>query len=392
MDRPARIAAGVFGLVAALCCPEPGLAVPGVARGRVAVIDSPGNLHGYSTYTGLWTTAPTAVNVARILASDYLGFARGGQKIYCYNSTNDRWIEGTFTGLPLGESVEGATAVFWTGGEMFGISSIWLLWKKETTQLGESVLGGGSAETFGLVWTTRRALAYSSSNGQWIAQQLGIRPAGAIARKGLGLVWTNLGAYAFSASTRTWIDLTLEAPTGVSATGDGQVGLIWSEDEALAYSAATDAWYPLSPGDPILGGSGGGQAGMVWTSDGAHVFDASRSLWTSIVYPVAAGVEEDDAVSVAPGGFAVVANPVRARDLRFRLGIPGSWTVGLYDVSGACVGSERFEVGAAGIISDWNWQADGGTRAGALPAAGIYWLRAESEAGVEARRVVLLPD
>lgn len=393
MAQSARIAAGILGLVGVFVCPEPGWTVSGVARGRVAVIDSPGHLHGYSNYSGLWTTTPTTVNAARILASDYLGFVRGGQKIYCFNSTNDRWIEGTFSGFPLGESVEGATAVFWTNGEMFGNSSIWTIWKKETTQLGETVLGGGSAETFGMVWTTRRALAYSSSNGQWIPQQLGVRPAGAIARKGLGLVWTSLQAFAFSAATRTWTDLELDTPTGVSATGDGQVGLIWSADEALAYSAAADAWYPHAPGAPILGGSAGGQTAMVWTSYGAHVFDASRSLWTSIVYPAAAGAEEhDDASAMARALFTVVGNPVRTSDLRFRLGAEGTWTVSLYDVAGASLGSRVIDVGPDGVVVDWDFRADGAQTAGALPPSGIYWLRAESSHGVEARRVVLLPD
>jgi hypothetical protein len=372
-----------FAALAALAQPAP--AYYGLASGHVAIIDTDLRAYGFSSYSGLWTTVALSgtAHVKRI--GSYFGYIRNGQKLYCFNATNDHWYSTNYDGWVQGESVNGATLAVYTSTTMYAIASVWSSWRSRPFEIGELPLGGGSAGNFALFWTTARAYAFHSVTGEWQAQLLNGAPVASIVNDGFGLVCTADGAYSFDPATGAWTTLDLGGVLGVSAAGSGSVGVVWNEYRGIAYSGILSEWIPLTGATTILGGGAGGEVAILWDAANAYCFDANGGTWL----PVTLQGSGQGAGVQGPGAddrFAVTPNPSSGA-VQFELPADGRWKLELFDVNGARLRSwEDIQPGKGGVPS-WDGLDAGGRQA----AAGSYWVRAESAEGqVEARRFIKL--
>ncbi|MBK8233088.1 MAG: hypothetical protein IPK72_21530 [Candidatus Eisenbacteria bacterium] len=202
-------------------------AANGVASGKVGLIDAGTQAFGFSASTNHWTPRNLDSPAAVLLSGEFLGYIRTQAKILLYNSTNDRWVAATYAGTPLGEEVEGATGVFWSTTTLYGSAAHWTVWKTTPVPERGDADRGGSAGSFGLVWSSQNALAFHAAPGTWISQALDGPCLGGIASDGLGLVWTPTSAYSFDPALGTWTHLDLGATNGVSVAGSGDVALVW---------------------------------------------------------------------------------------------------------------------------------------------------------------------
>ncbi len=359
------------------------VAAGGHAQGQLAIIDSGDRAYGYSVYSGQWTMTLLAGDVVQSQAGDYLGAIVTTQRIYAYKPTNDRWVSTAFAGLPRGLNVKGSTAVFWTQLACYGISTIWSQWNATPLNLGEPVRGGLSGGDLAIVWTTGRALCYSAATGQWLSQVLPEFALGGIACTSLGLVWTAHQAFAYSSVPGSWIPLEVGMPVGFTC-GSGHVAMVWGSAGAQVFSTVSAQWYPLEIDDSLEGGSAGGDVALVWTRDRAYYFDATIAAWNEL--PLVDPEETGDGPPLASGAFVVGPNPCRGAHLTFRLPDDARWTIDLFDATGRQVRSLSAQTSTAGGSCEWDWTDDAGL---ALPA-GTYWVRAQSGARSEARRIALL--
>lgn len=369
-------------LVSELILTRPADATSGLAQGKVAVLESSGVAFGFSGYSGGWTTISLEGTVLTRSAGAYLGYVRTNQKVYAFNSVNDHWYKSSYSGTPVAEDVEGATAIFWSSTGAYAISTLWTLWRTDSFALGEIPRGGGSASTFAAVWTNVAAHAFSAASGSWYAITLPEPAIGGLASDGLCLVWTSGHAYAFDPSPGAWTSLDLGAPGGVSGSGSGKVGMVWGGQRAQAYSQITDTWAVLDTSTPVVGGNANGEVAVLWTFNEGWAFNAASGLWSQIPLQLASEVPPDDRVS---GLRMESANPTREGRLRLRLPTTASWRIELFAVDGTRVlGFDR----EASVDSAIEF-ATVGTDGRRLPA-GAYWVQATSGEQIEALRIVLV--
>jgi hypothetical protein len=361
----------------------------GLTGGKVAIIDTPAKAYGFSAYSGLWTSVQLDSPALSRAAGYYLGYVRTAGNIYCYNTTNDHWYSGGYVGTARGEDVRGGTIVFWTNLTAYGISTVWTLWRPVTFGFNETPKGGGSAGSCALVWTQANAYAYNAGSGQWIAQQLDESPIAGVTNDGMGFLWTHHTVYAFDSAGGNWLPLSLGDLQGISASGSGKVALVWGGQEARAYSGVLNAWYSYHNATALEGGNSKGEVALIWDSARAYAFNANTGNWLSALLqsadvprPLYQGDPEVAGASEAPGGFSVEPNPAPIGRLSLQLPPEGSWNVQVINVEGEVV---RQMNGLSGFNVLWDGLDDSGNRI----APGTYWVRAESEEGTEARRVVL---
>lgn len=383
-------------LTVALLNPGSARADAGVANGHVVIFDTPDSAYGFSAYTGHWTARGLDSPASARRGGLYLGLLRTNRQIYAFNCVNDRWFNRGFIGMPAGEDAEGAVAVAWTNRAIYGIATLWTLWRDQTLPPGANPIGGGSAGDFGLVWTTTMLYGYHAATHQWLAQPVSHPPIGGIADDGLGLVWTDEEAYAFDPSPGGWVALTLQEPRGISASGAGDVAVVWSAREAQAYSGPLDAWFPLASTEDLIGGSAGGEVALVWDAHTVHGFDANTGTWSSRTThpPAPSGVPDaggPDAGEPDAGGagmraaasFMAYPNPAPGGVVRMALPVDARWTFQVFATDGSLLRTQEIE----GVAAAW----DGCDEEGRAVAAGSYWIRAEAEGKVEAVRVVVVP-
>ncbi|MBK8232724.1 MAG: hypothetical protein IPK72_19610 [Candidatus Eisenbacteria bacterium] len=353
-------------------------AANGVASGKVGLIDAGTQAFGFSASTNLWTPRNLDSPAAVLLSGEFLGYIRTQAKILLYNSTNDRWVAATYAGTPLGEEVEGATGVFWSTTTLYGSAAHWTVWKTTPVPSGETPIGGGSAGSFGLVWSSQNALAFHAAPGTWISQALDGPCLGGIASDGLGLVWTPTSAYSFDPALGTWTHLDLGATNGVSVAGSGDVALVWGDAEAQAYSGVLGSWFPYTDAGAIEGGAASGEIGLFWSAARALLLQRQpRSL--ELDRP--AGSERDrcgrsfrEPASSRDPPLAVGASVSRAR--------PGDGAGATLDPAG-----REVRAGDVGPGSSERWDR---SSSGAPLTAGVYWLEARRAGRVESRRAVIL--
>lgn len=356
----------------------------GAAHGKVGIVDTPSKAHGFSTYTGQWTSVTLDSPGVVRLAGEYLGYVRTATKLYSYNATNDTWRTSAFSGTPLGEDIEGCTAIFWSSTTAYVTATLWTIWRTQVFADGEQPLGGGSGVDLALAWTPHHAYAFRVATGQWIHQPLVDPCIGGIASEGLGMVWTSSSAYSFDAAAGAWMPLDLGDPQGVSVTGSGNVGLVWTATAAQAYSGSLDGWFEQSSGTALEGGAASGEIALLWGPDAAFVFDASTGLWSS--RPLQAASRIDKLPGDELSALRVTPNPCTGDRVDLGLARDRAWQVGVYDVQGKCLRS--FDVSATTAPGGLVW--DRTDTAGRRVAAGSYWIRAESDRSTEARRIVLM--
>ncbi|MFN8547272.1 MAG: T9SS type A sorting domain-containing protein [Candidatus Eisenbacteria bacterium] len=348
----------------------------GATSGNVGLIDTSTQAYGFSASTNLWTSRTLDSPAVVRLAGEFLGLLRTGSKLLLYNSTNDRWVSCSFAGTPLGEEVEGATAVVWTTSTLYGCAAHWTVWKTMAVPSGETPVGGGSAGNFGLAWSTHKAYAFYSAPGTWVTQDLDGPCLGGIANGGLGLIWTSTSAYSFDPSLGSWVHHDLGATAGVSVAGDGDVALVWGDQTAQAYSAPLGGWYTASGAPSILGGAASGEIALFWSSTTGYSFNAATGTWSQIA------IQGASATNDGPGDFSLVTlgpNPA-VRSMRLAWRESGERTVRVLDVAGR----ELRTLEGVGAV-DWDLTDARGER---VPN-GSYWLQVEGSGGVEARRIVI---
>lgn len=353
-------------------------AANGVASGKVGLIDAGTQAFGFSASTNLWTPRNLDSPAAVLLSGEFLGYIRTQAKILLYNSTNDRWVAATYAGTPLGEEVEGATGVFWSTTTLYGSAAHWTVWKTTPVPSGETPIGGGSAGSFGLVWSSQTALAFHAAPGTWISQALDGPCLGGIASDGLGLVWTPTSAYSFDPALGTWTHLDLGATNGVSVAGSGDVALVWGDAEAQAYSGVLGSWFPYTDAGAIEGGAASGEIGLFWSAARAYCFNANLGLWSWIDLP---GVSAIAAVDPAESLLRLETHPGRS-ELHFRVLGQGTARVRLLDPAG-----REVRAGDVGPGSSELWDR---SSSGAPLAAGVYWLEARRAGRIDSRRAVIL--
>jgi len=366
-----------------LAVADPAIALTGTAQGHVGLIDTNLKAYGFSSFSGRWTPVTLTGPAQAKSAADYLGYLRTAQRLYAYNSTNDHWYSIAYSGQVRGEDLCGATSVVWTSTSMYAIASVWAIWRALPFQPDEVPIGGGSASNFGLFWTNKRGYAFHSATGTWMPQPAPSRAISGIANDGFGLLWDTSAAFSYDPTPGGWNNLNLDDMQGVSAAGGGSVGLVWGESRAQAYSGAFDCWTSLENTEPFLWGAAGGDVAILWDTAKAHCYNAETNTWTSVILQSdPAGVDRIDDT----GGFSVRPNP-SSGEVAFRLPIPGSWKIEVFDVSGALIRRLDTDTREKGDALSW----DGLDVAGRRVAAGTYWVRAESaERQVEARRIVMM--
>jgi len=418
MPRPARNLS-VFAICLALATgllvarPEVAYAQCGAAGTQVAIVDTPSHAYGYGFYERTWTATPLDAAAEVRLAGGAMGYLRTPLSLYAFNAANGRWTSSPFAGLPAGESAEGSTVVFWSSEAAYAIASLWAIWRSQALG-GEPPLGGGSAGTFGLVWTAHHAWAFHSASGQWMHQPLPEGCSGGITLPDLGLVWSASALYTFDPVPGGWIALDLGVPEGISVTAASGIALAWSARSAVAYSSALDAWIPLEGDATLNGGAVGGGLGLVWSHDRAWAFESAAGLWietpiegmpdppppvkdTPMDHDPNAGktVAPDglasDRVADAPAmgpapGFSVYPNPSARDEVHLVLPPGAEWQIRIFDASGRTVRTWSVPASARGTGLIWN-RAD--ERGYPLPP-GVYWARAESPGAVDVRRIVLI--
>jgi hypothetical protein len=365
------------------------MARKGIAAGKVGVVDTDIKGYGYSSCSGLWTSVSLDSPVEERRAGQYLGYLRTSGKLFAFNPNNDHWYSTPLQGTPLGESVQGATAVCWTTAACYGISSIWTLWRTQTFGAHDFANGGGSAGTFGLVWTKTSGYAYNASSNQWIQQVMPGGPIGGLASDGMGLVWTQSTAYAFDPTLGSWLALDLGNPAAVSADGSGKVGIVWGGNRVQAFSGITDAWYTLDAGSALWGGVAGGEVAILWDRTRAYSFDANTGAWSTMLLQGNADLmspQPETASTQIDGAFSLGPNP--SRDGRLTMQLPGehAWQVEIVDVHGSRIRSLEAPASVSGSSLEW----DGKDVSGRAVSNGVYWVRAESNRRVEARRIVIV--
>jgi hypothetical protein len=365
-------------------------AADGLARGKVGLIDWRDRAYGFSAYSRLWTSTPLTGQVIQRRAGDYIALLVTTDRAYVYKPSSDRWASTTYSGLVKGADASGTTALFWTGTGCYAIASVWSQWRYQSLLVGESVRGGGSAGSFAIVWTTQQGLAYNASSGQWASVPLPVPPVGGIASNGMGLVWTASRAYAFAPISSNWIDLQVDEPIGLTVAS-GNVGLVWGQAHASAYSQPLADWFAVGATEgPIIGGDAAGDVALVWTWCGAYAFNAGDGTWTALYNRMED--EGGDGGSVEParpveGTFAIDPNPCGVADLNLRLPGNEGWRVEIFDVTGRLLRDIDAPATPGGGVVRWNRTDDSGMPVG----PGAYWIRAQSGARTEARRIVLLP-
>lgn len=360
------------------------LAVSGDACGNLGLVVTSDRVYGFSAAAGYWTSAVLDGSVVTARCSPYLGYVRTSRSVYAFNPNTNRWYTSTYAGLPAGESIEGSTIVFWTTSKAYAIASVWANWREQSFQgLSEPPRGGGSANSFGLVWTNRAAYAFNAASGNWIRQALDSPPLGGISSNGVGLVWTGSQAFAFDATPGVWRPRPLGNLQGVSASGSGDVCIIWADKDAYVYSADQSDWFDLQTEESILGGRASGDVAVIWTPHRAFGFSSHQALWGSVNLQgtLSQGMP---ALEIDSGELRIIPNPTRGTT---EFSLPQSesvWEIGIFDADGARVA--RLAVGSGGSCR-WNGRTDEDREI----AAGTYWLRAASEGRVEVRRIVVLP-
>lgn len=276
----------LLALVLGSVLPQNSLAYKGLAHGDVGLVDTESRGYGFSAASGLWTSVQLDSPAEARLAGDFFGYLRTARRIYAFNSVNDHWFQVPFEGVPMGESAEGATVVFWSDAGAYGIASIWTIWRCQPITFPDSPSGGGSAGNFALVWTKENAFAFHSASGQWMRQALDRSPDGGITFQGLGLVWTSTSVYSFDPTPGTWIPLSVSNPVGVS--GGGGVAVVWGDRTAQGYSGALDAWFPLQTASTIQDGQANGQTGIVMENARAYTFNSRTGTWSMLALSDAA--------------------------------------------------------------------------------------------------------
>jgi hypothetical protein len=359
-------------------------AYKGLAGGKVGLIDTNSKGYGFSAYSGAWASVDLDSPADCRLTGTYLGYLRTPARIYAYNPTNDRWFYGSYQGIPMGESVQGATAIFWSTTGTYAIASLWTIWRCQTFEPRDGPVGGGSAGNFALLWTKNKAYAFNSSSGLWMSQTLDGNPEGGITCDGIGLVWTALSAYAFDPTPGGWVPLNLGSPSGVSACGGGKVALVWGVNTAQAYSGLMDTWYPVNTTTAIEGGRAGGDVALLWDSSRAYSFDANTGSWSTLVLQ---GSNDMRRFPEGVGGdtFWIGPNPNSTGSVAMHLPVGQDWKVEIFNVNGACLRSALLLATQDG--ASWIW--DGADESGLAVAAGTYWVRASAQDQVEVRRIVL---
>ena len=381
--------------VAGLCLllgPALAQAQDGAAGEQVAIVDTPTHAYGYSAYSGTWTSTTLEAPAAVRLAGGALGYLRSGLRIHAFNATNAHWYGSTYSGYAMGESAEGSTLIFWSSEAAYAIASLWTIWRSQPFT-GELPIGGGSAGTFGLVWTSHDAYAFHSASGQWMRQALDGGCRGGITLPNLGLVWTPSALYTFDPTPGGWVALDLGEPDGISVAAASGIALAWSAQGAVAYTNTLDLWIPLEGDVSIAGGAVDGGIGIVWNRQQASAFDAATGLWTTT--PVAGMPDsppppKDIPVDLDPGSggftFRIGPNPARGDHLRLQLPPGIGRDVQIFDAAGRVVRSWQAAGSAGGPVLSWDRTDDTGRQ---VPA-GVYWARAQAEDAVEVRRIVLL--
>jgi hypothetical protein len=357
----------------------------GLASGKVGVFGSATTGYGFSAYSGVWTQTELDSPAEVCKASEDIGYLRTSGRIYAYNPTSDHWYSSPFTGEPVAQSVVGATALFWSSTSAYAIASIWSLWRAVDFQPGEVPRGGSAAPGFGMVWTMHTAYAFASGSGQWHSCALDGTPIGGVACSGFGLIWTPHAAYAFNPLTGTWSSQNLQSTSGVSADAFGNVGLIWFSNQAFVYSATADVWQSFTFPEQIWSGQAKGDVAIVWDSGRVLCYDTEANTWTMQVLPP----PPEGVVSVhsAQGdlSFSVDPNPSDGA-VAFHLPNEGKWEIDVIRVDGSLARHLSLNTLPGDARFVWDGRDGGGNP---LPA-GSYWVRAESEGHVEARRIVLV--
>lgn len=381
--------------VAGLCLllgPSLARAQAGAAGEQVAIVDTPTHAYGYSANTGTWTSTTLEAPAAVRLAGGALGYLRSGLRIHAFNATNAHWYGSNYSGYAMGESAEGSTLIFWSSEAAYAIASLWTIWRSQPFT-GELPIGGGSAGTFGLVWTSHDAYAFHSASGQWMRQALDDDCRGGITLPNLGLVWTPSTIYTFDPSPGGWVALDLGEPDGISVAAASGIALAWSAHGAVAYTNTLDMWIPLEGGASIAGGAVDGGIGIVWSPQHAWAFDAASGLWTTTPLegmPGSPPPPKEIPADLDPGSggaaFRVRPNPARGEHLQLQLPPGLEREVRIFDAAGRVVRSWPAIGSAGATILSWDRTDDAGRRL----AAGVYWARAESPDAVEVRRVVLI--
>jgi len=360
-------------------------AYQGVASGRVALIDTPARVYGFSPGTGYWTGRTLDSPLDSKLVGAYIGYARSWARLYAYNSNNGQWYVTPFQGAIVGEDVENTTAIAWTASTCYGIATPWNSWASCSLD-GRLPVGGGSAGTFGLVWTKANGYAYNASTGQWTVQAFTGDALGGIVTQGMGLVWTHQAAHVFnSQGAGSWSITPIEDPVGMSVAGMGRVGVVWGKYNAYAYSGTLSQWSAVEVSEPLQGGSAGSEVALLWTSRVAYGFDAATGSWSSVTLQSAGDGKRSDP-DFGSGAFLISPNPASGL---VTIDLPASgdgWKVAIYDLGGTLI--RGLEGGSSNAAQRLQW--DRRNDRGEEVAAGTYWIQAESSERAEARRVVLL--
>jgi len=230
MSRFAFCAALLGMLLGAVPCSAE---VEGSACGDLAILYTSQFGYGYSTYTMAWNTTLLAGTPVKHACSPSLGLLITTQRLYVFNALSGQWFSRSYSGTLQGFDIDGSVVVLWTDTACYAISSIWTMWATMSLLPGETVVGGGSCSTFGMIWTTHRALAYRASQNNCSTHDLDLPPLGGLAANGLGLVYSPSDVHVFEANPGDWIELDLEgSPVGLSTTGCGDVALVWSDLQA----------------------------------------------------------------------------------------------------------------------------------------------------------------
>jgi hypothetical protein len=357
----------------------------GLAGSKVAVFGTATTGYGFSAYSGLWTSVPLDSPTEASMTSDFLGYLRTSTRAYAFNPTNNHWYSTAFAGEPKAQSVVGATAAVWTSDACYAISSSWAIWKSQAFTSNERPLGGSAAGSYAIVWTDINGYAFSSASGHWVPAGLASNPVGGLACSGFGLIWTNTTAYAFNPASQLWTAQDITASGGVSADASGNVGLIWSGSTAYIYSATADTWQTFNFVSNIWSGQARGDVAIIWDSYQVICYDANSDTYTTQPLPPPRDSEASVPVHTAGFGFSVDENP-GVGSLSFRLPDDGKWKIDVVRVDGSLVRS--FDAGPRAGSTQITW--DGTDTQGYPVASGSYWVRAQSGAQAEARRVVLL--
>ncbi len=379
----------LYCLILFVCISFPARAGFHATRGSIIMFEDRRTVYTYSAITDRWTSVNLSGDVVRYGLSEHLGLVQSPSWIYLYKPTTSRWISSNFVGDPIGSSVESGTALFWTDEACYGISTIWTLWAEVEMEMDEIIIGGGSAGNFALIWTTDRALAYSSSGGCWINQELKAPAIAGLTCNGLGMVWTPDSSFAFSPIDREWVSVGLAGSGDLRASGGGNVGLIWNQNSACAYSVQQKSWSRIWSLPSFVGGVAHEDVALVWTADKFYFFNAHLGQWQNFDLDdrVASASESPGNTASLFEGFRISPNPCTSGSVQFDLPAAGSpWRVIVVDITGRQVLYREYFNSNAGSTVNLELTDEFGLQL----SGGRYWLHLQNDNRSEVRPLILI--